>query len=179
KTHSQNGTHTIEEKKLKEPIERTLGLSKEELSVRFNISAILPKEEPKPFDLKTKIEQLSSLKSGIGWGSVDWTDQNIPLFMNKQEAHFWFLALTCMENLDDYEEKKNKRTIQKLQDFLNSQTIDGNLALEKAMNLLERQEDSRKEKRITPLRILQFHSILYSDWKRRFISSRLTIILKA
>ncbi|EMP02869.1 WGR domain protein [Leptospira santarosai str. HAI1380] len=35
KTHSQNGNHTIEEKKLKEPIEKTLGLSKEELSVRF------------------------------------------------------------------------------------------------------------------------------------------------
>ncbi|UZN06871.1 DUF4132 domain-containing protein [Leptospira santarosai] len=149
KTHSQNGTHTIEEKKLKEPIEKTLGLSKEELSVRFNIAAILPKEEPQSFDLKTKIEQLSSLKRGSGWWNVDWTDQNIPLFMNKQEAHFWFLALTCMENLDGYEEQ-NKRVIQKLQDFLNSQTIDGNLALEKAMNLLERQEDSRKEKRITP-----------------------------
>ncbi|EMO12642.1 WGR domain protein, partial [Leptospira santarosai str. CBC523] len=148
-THSQNGNHTIEEKKLKEPIEKTLGLSKEELSIRFNIAAILPKEKPQSFDLKTKIEQLSSLKSGIEWGSVDWTDQNIPLFMNKQEAHFWFLALTCMENLDGYEEQ-NKRVIQKLQDFLNSQTIDGNLALEKAMNLLERQEDSRKEKRITP-----------------------------
>ncbi|EMO97986.1 WGR domain protein, partial [Leptospira santarosai str. 200702252] len=150
KTHSQNGTHTIEEKKLKEPIERTLGLSKEELSVRFNISAILPKEKPQSFDLKTKIEQLSSLKSGIEWGSVDWTDQNIPLFMNKQEAHFWFLALTCMENLDDYEEKKNKRTIQKLQDFLNSQAIDGSLTLEKAMDLLERKESAWDEKRTTP-----------------------------
>ncbi|WP_032916663.1 DUF4132 domain-containing protein [Leptospira santarosai] len=150
-THSQNGTHKIEEKKLKEPIEKTLGLSKEELSIRFNISAILPKEEPKPFDLKTKIEQLSSLKSGIGWGSVDWRDQNIPLFMNKPEAHFWFLALTCIEIFDGYyEEQKNKRVIQRLQDFLNSQTIDGNLTLEKAMSLLERQEDSRKEKRITP-----------------------------
>ncbi|ONF94035.1 DUF4132 domain-containing protein [Leptospira santarosai] len=148
-THSQNGNHTIEEKKLKEPIEKTLGLSKEELSVRFNIAAILPKEKPQSFDLKTKIEQLSSLKQGINWWNVDWTDQNIPLFMNKQEAHFWFLALTCMENLDGYEEQ-NKRVIQKLQDFLNSQTIDGNLALEKAMNLLERQEDSRKEKRTTP-----------------------------
>ncbi|MDI7237578.1 WGR domain-containing protein, partial [Leptospira santarosai] len=149
-THFQNGNHKIEEKKLKEPIEKTLGLSKEELSVRFNIAAILPKEKPQSFDLKTRIEQLSSLKSGIE-GSVDWTDQNIPLFMNKQEAHFWFLALTCMKNFYGYyEEQKNKRTIQKLQDFLNSQTIDGNLTLEKAMDLLERQEDSWKEKRTTP-----------------------------
>ncbi|MDI7201796.1 WGR domain-containing protein, partial [Leptospira santarosai] len=149
-THSQNGNHTIEEKKLKEPIEKTLGLSKEELSVRFNVVPVQSKEEPKPFDLKTRIEQLSSLKRGSGWWNVDWTDQNIPLFMTKPEAHFWFLALTCMENLDDYEEKKNKRTIQKLQDFLNSQTIDGSLTLEKAMDLLERKEDDWKEKRTTP-----------------------------
>ncbi|WP_016756585.1 DUF4132 domain-containing protein, partial [Leptospira santarosai] len=149
-THFQNGNHKIEEKKLKEPIEKTLGLSKEELSVRFNIAAILPKEEPKPFDLKTRIEQLSSLIKGSGWWNVDWTDQNIPLFMNKQEAHFWFLALTCMGNFYGYyEEQKNKRVIQRLQDFLNSQTIDGNLTLEKAMDLLERQ-DFRKEKRPTP-----------------------------
>ncbi|AVQ13070.1 Uncharacterized protein XB16_2766 [Leptospira santarosai] len=148
--HSQNGTHTIEEKKLKEPIEKTLGLSKEELSVRFNVVPVQSKEEPKPFDLKTRIEQLSSLKEGIRWWTVDWTDQNIPLFMNKPEAHFWFLALTCTENLDDYEEKKNKRTIQKLQNFLGSQTIDGNLTFEKAMSLLERQEDTHDEKRTTP-----------------------------
>lgn len=69
--------------------------------------------------------------------------------MSKQEAHFWFLALSCMEVLE-HEEKKDKRTIQKLQDFLNSQTLDGNLTLEKAMNLLEREEDTWKEKRITP-----------------------------
>ncbi|MDI7183644.1 WGR domain-containing protein, partial [Leptospira santarosai] len=150
-THSQNGTHTIEEKKLKEPIEKTLGLSKEELSVRFNIAAILPKEEPKPFDLKTRIEQLSSLKQGIDWWTVDWTDQNIPLFMTKQEAHFWFLALTCMKNLDDdYKEKKNKQIIQELQNFLGSQTIDGNLTLEKAMDLLGRKENDWKEKRTPP-----------------------------
>ncbi|MGQ2869839.1 WGR domain-containing protein [Leptospira santarosai] len=73
KTHSQNGTHTIEEKKLKEPIERTLGLSKEELSIRFNISAILPKEKPQSFDLKARIEQLSSLKRAAGRWNVDWT----------------------------------------------------------------------------------------------------------
>ncbi|EMI66866.1 WGR domain protein [Leptospira sp. Fiocruz LV4135] len=151
KTHSQNGTHTIEEKKLKEPIERTLGLSKEELSVRFNIAAILPKEKPQSFDLKTRIEQLSSLKQGINWWNVDWTDQNIPLFMTKQEAHFWFLALTCMKNLDDdYKEKKNKQIIQELQNFLGSQTIDGNLTLEKAMDLLGRKENDWKEKRTTP-----------------------------
>ncbi|MDI7225595.1 WGR domain-containing protein, partial [Leptospira santarosai] len=150
-THFQNGNHKIEEKKLKEPIEKTLGLSKEELSVRFNIAAILPKEEPKPFDLKTRIEQLSSLKQGINWWTVNWTDQNIPLFMTKQEAHFWFLALTCMKNLDDdYKEKKNKQIIQELQNFLGSQTIDGNLTLEKAMDLLGRKENDWKEKRTTP-----------------------------
>ncbi len=70
--------------------------------------------------------------------------------MSKPEAHFWFLALTCMEVIDGYEEKKTKQTIQKLQNFLNSQTIDGNLTLEKAMNLLERQEGTWEEKRITP-----------------------------
>ncbi|EMO30897.1 hypothetical protein LEP1GSC175_0525, partial [Leptospira santarosai str. HAI821] len=43
--------------------------------------------------------------------------------------------------------KENKRIIQKLQNFLGSQTIDGNLTLEKAMNLLERKEDDWKEKR--------------------------------
>ncbi|MDI7195080.1 MolR family transcriptional regulator, partial [Leptospira santarosai] len=90
-------------------------------------------------------------KKGQPISGKDRTDQNIPLFMNKQEAHFWFLALTCMENLDDdYEEKKNKRIIQKLQNFLGSQTIDGNLTLEKAMDLLERKEDDWKEKRTTP-----------------------------
>ncbi|MDI7219673.1 molybdate metabolism regulator MolR, partial [Leptospira santarosai] len=150
KTHSQNGTHTIEEKKLKEPIERTLELSKEELSVRFNIAAILPKEKPQSFDLKARIEQLSSLKRAAGRWNVDWTNQNIPLFMNKQEAHFWFLVLTCMENFYGYEEQKDKRVIQKLQNFLGSQTIDGNLTLEKAMSLLERKEDTHDEKRITP-----------------------------
>ncbi|EMK12262.1 leucine rich repeat protein [Leptospira kirschneri serovar Bim str. 1051] len=149
-THSKSSINKIEEKKLKEPIAKTLGLSNEDLKIPSNIVPVHPKEEPKPFDLKTRIEQLSSLKKGDDWWTVDWTDQNIPLFMSKQEAHFWFLALTCMEVLDGYEEKKTKQTIQKLQNFLNSQTIDGNLTLEKAMNLLERQEDTWKEKRITP-----------------------------
>ncbi|EMO51757.1 DUF4132 domain-containing protein [Leptospira noguchii] len=149
-THSKNGIHKVEEKKLKEPIAKTLGLSNEDLKIPSNIIPIHPKEEPKPFDLKTRIEQLSTLKKGSGWWTVDWTNQNIPLFMSKQEAHFWFLALSCMEVIDGYEEKKTKQIIQKLQNFLNSQTIDGNLTLEKAMNLLERQEDTWKEKRITP-----------------------------
>ncbi|MBE8400161.1 DUF4132 domain-containing protein [Leptospira borgpetersenii] len=150
-THSKNGNHKIEEKKLKEPVPKTLGLSKEDLSFRSDIVSVLPKEEPKPFDLKTRIEKLSTLKRGIDWWTVDWTNQNIPLFMSKQEAHFWFLALTCMEGLDgDYEEKKNKRTIEKLQSFLNSQTIDGNLTLEKAIHLLERKAEAWDEKRITP-----------------------------
>ncbi|UOG33674.1 DUF4132 domain-containing protein [Leptospira noguchii] len=148
-THSKNGIHKVEEKKLKEPIAKTLGLSKEDLQIRSNVVPVHPKEDPKPFDLKTRIEQLSTLKGGSSWWTVDWTNQNIPLFMSKQEAHFWFLALSCMEVLK-HEEKKDKRTIQKLQDFLNSQTIDGNLTLEKAMNLLEREEDTWKEKRITP-----------------------------
>ncbi|WP_061248161.1 DUF4132 domain-containing protein [Leptospira noguchii] len=149
-THSKNGIHKVEEKKLKEPIAKTLGLSNEDLKIPSNIIPIHPKEEPKPFDLKTRIEQLSTLKKGSGWWTVDWTNQNIPLFMSKQEAHFWFLALSCMEVIDGYEEKKTKQIIQKLQNFLNSQKIDGNLTLEKAMNLLERQEDTWKEKRTTP-----------------------------
>ncbi|UOG40995.1 DUF4132 domain-containing protein [Leptospira noguchii] len=148
-THSKNGIHKVEEKKLKEPIAKTLGFSNENLKIPSNIVPVHPKEEPKPFDLKTRIEQLSTLKKGSSWWTVDWTNQNIPLFMSKQEAHFWFLALSCMEVLE-HEEKKDKRTIQKLQDFLNSQTLDGNLTLEKAMNLLEREEDTWKEKRITP-----------------------------
>lgn len=148
-THSKNGIHKVEEKKLKEPIAKTLGFSNENLKIPSNIVPVHPKEEPKPFDLKTRIEQLSTLKQARGWWTVDWTNQNIPLFMSKQEAHFWFLALSCMEVLE-HEEKKDKRTIQKLQDFLNSQTLDGNLTLEKAMNLLEREEDTWKEKRITP-----------------------------
>ncbi|EMS83960.1 DUF4132 domain-containing protein [Leptospira noguchii] len=148
-THSKNGINKIETKKLKEPIAKTLGFSNENLKIPSNIVPVHPKEEPKPFDLKTRIEQLSTLKKGSSWWSVDWTNQNIPLFMSKQEAHFWFLALSCMEVLE-HEEKKDKRTIQKLQDFLNSQTIDGNLTLEKAMNLLEREGDTWKEKRITP-----------------------------
>ncbi|WP_002745229.1 DUF4132 domain-containing protein [Leptospira mayottensis] len=150
-THSKNGNHKIEEKKLKEPIEKTLGLSKEDLSFRSDITPVRPKEEPKAFELKTRIEGLSTLKKGINWRTVDWTNQNIPLFMSKQEAHFWFLALTCMEGLSgDYEEKENKRTIQKLQDFLSSQTIDGNLTLEKGMEFLERKEEAWEEKKITP-----------------------------
>ncbi|WP_061245413.1 DUF4132 domain-containing protein [Leptospira noguchii] len=148
-THSKNGINKIETKKLKEPIAKTLGFSNENLKIPSNIVPVHPKEEPKPFDLKTRIEQLSTLKQARGWWTVDWTNQNIPLFMSKQEAHFWFLALSCMEVLE-HEEKKDKRTIQKLQDFLNSQTLDGNLTLEKAMNLLEREEDTWKEKRITP-----------------------------
>ncbi|EKR74665.1 leucine rich repeat protein [Leptospira noguchii str. 2006001870] len=148
-THSKNGIHKVEEKKLKEPIAKTLGFSNENLKIPSNIVPVHPKEEPKLFDLKKRIEQLSTLKKGSSWWTVDWTNQNIPLFMSKQEAHFWFLALSCMEVLE-HEEKKDKRTIQKLQDFLNSQTLDGNLTLEKAMNLLEREEDTWKEKRITP-----------------------------
>lgn len=82
--------------------------------------------------------------------------------MSKQEAHFWFLALSCMEVLE-HEEKKDKRTIQKLQDFLNSQTLDGNLTLEKAMNLLEREEDTWKEKESLLHLISHFLFIIYSD----------------
>ncbi|EMJ92678.1 DUF4132 domain-containing protein [Leptospira alstonii] len=149
-TNSKNGINKTEAKKLKERIEKTLGLSKEDLQIRSNVVPILPKEEPKPFDLKTRIERLSSLKRGDYGRNVDWTNQDIPLFMSKQEAHFWFLVLSKMETIDDYEDKKNKRTIQKLQEFLDSQTIDGNLSLEKAMTLLERKEDRWEEKRITP-----------------------------
>lgn len=150
-THSKNGNYKIEERKLKEPVPKTLGLSKEDLSFRSDIVSVLPKEEPKPFKLKERTEGFSTLKRGINWWTVDWTNQNIPLFMSKQEAHFWFLALTCMEGLDgDYEEKKNKRTIEKLQSFLNSQTIDGNLTLEKTIHLLERKAEAWDEKRITP-----------------------------
>ncbi|KAK2618537.1 DUF4132 domain-containing protein [Leptospira interrogans] len=149
-THSKNSINKIETKKLKEPVQKTLGFPNEDLKILSNVVPVHPKEEPKPFDLKNRIEQLSSLKKGSNWWTVDWTNQNIPLFMSKPEAHFWFLALTCMEVIDGYEEKKTKQTIQKLQNFLNSQTIDGNLTLEKAINLLERQEGTWEEKRITP-----------------------------
>ncbi|EMY79383.1 WGR domain protein [Leptospira weilii serovar Ranarum str. ICFT] len=130
-THSKNGIHKIEAKKLKEPIEKTLGLSKEDLAIRSNVVPVRPKEEPKTFDLKARIEQLSSLKRGNYGRDIDWTNQDIPLFMSKPEAHFWFLVLSRMEALDDYdyEGKKNKRNIQKFQEFLGSQTIDGNLTL--------------------------------------------------
>ncbi len=70
--------------------------------------------------------------------------------MSKPVAHFWFLALTCMEVINRYVEKKTKLTIQKLQNFLNSLTIVGNLTLVKAINLLERQEDTWEVKSITP-----------------------------
>ncbi|EKR65878.1 putative molybdate metabolism regulator MolR [Leptospira weilii str. 2006001853] len=152
-THSKNGIHSFEKKQLKEPVAKTLGLSEEDLRIKTSAAVpITPKEAPQPFDLKTRIEKLSSLKKVVNSWTVDWADQNIPLFMSKEEAHFWFLALSCMENLDGYEEKKSQRTIQKLQSFLSSQTIDGNLSLEKAMTLLEREEDNwnSKEKRITP-----------------------------
>ncbi|EMM72226.1 leucine rich repeat protein [Leptospira weilii str. 2006001855] len=152
-THSKNGIHSIEEKKLKEPIEKTLGLSREDLQIRSNVVPIRPKEEPQPFDLKTRIEKLSILTRGDDyWIEVDWIKQDIPLFMSKQEAHFWFLVFSKMETLSSaaYEEKKNQYRIQKLQSFLSSQTIDGNLSLEKAMTLLEREEDNWKEERIIP-----------------------------
>ncbi|EMJ64185.1 WGR and DUF4132 domain-containing protein, partial [Leptospira sp. P2653] len=150
-THSKNGIHSFEKKQLKEPVAKTLGLSEEDLRIKTSAAVpITPKEAPQPFDLKTRIEKLSSLKRG-DW-DVDWIKQDIPLFMSKEEAHFWFLVFSKMETLDDnaYEEKKNQYRIQKLQNFLSSQTLDGNLSLEKAMTLLEREEDNWKENRITP-----------------------------
>lgn len=106
-THSKNGIHSFEKKQLKEPVAKTLGLSEEDLRIKTSAAVpITPKEAPQPFDLKTRIEKLSSLKRVVNSWAVDWADQNIPLFMSKEEAHFWFLALSCMENLDRYEEKK-------------------------------------------------------------------------
>ncbi|MBM9500793.1 DUF4132 domain-containing protein [Leptospira sp. 201903071] len=150
KSHSKNGIYQIEEKKLKEPVEKTLGISEEDLLIRSNEVPIRSKENDQPFDLQSRIEKLSSLDRASNWWTVDWTKQNIPLFMSKEEAHFWFLALACMDVLDEYEDKKKTRTIQKLQSFLNSQTIDGNLSLENAMILLERKEGTWEEKRTTP-----------------------------
>ncbi|EMY13042.1 WGR domain protein [Leptospira weilii str. Ecochallenge] len=65
-THSKNGIHSFEKKQLKEPVAKTLGLSEEDLRIKTSAAVpITPKEAPQPFDLKTRIEKLSTLKKEI------------------------------------------------------------------------------------------------------------------
>lgn len=57
----------------------------------------LPRAAPRPFDLKAATAQLISL----GERYPDWSRIDLPITLSREEANFWFLAMTAPRQSDD------------------------------------------------------------------------------
>src|SRR5262245_43659966 len=87
----------------------------------------LKKPQPAPFDFESCRKRLAKIKkSSYGW--VDWSHADLADHLTRQEAHFWFLAMT-----DDLE----KHTPAEIADKMKEKDITGQIEVDVAIKRMK------------------------------------------